>query len=247
MENIETYNVMAGSIFKWDVDTYFEGRSMNVAAVAESAGFFPLKDKTCPYCGFLLIEEKAHKETRRDISGRPTSLDTGFLIQCDKCGWYRAIGGSYSYIVHLDYAWFGRQAILRKFAIDDATKVSLAELGTFLKRNFADIYSISWRRFEELTEDIFRNIGYRTRLTRPANDGGCDVILLDAGGNKQALVEVKKFSAERKVGVDLVRKLLGAQLIHRVKKSYLVTTSDFSMPAKKLVDGLGAIDLPPKN
>jgi restriction endonuclease Mrr len=131
----------------------------------------------------------------------------------------------------------GYFSLLRKFNLDDE-EVSVRELGAYLRTRFSDIYKISPRRLEELVEDVFKNLGYRTRLTQQTRDGGADIFLLDAGALRQAIVEVKRYAPEHPVGVQLVRQLLGAQILLAARKSYLVTTSSFTS------DALSASDSP---
>ena len=85
---------------------------------------------------------------------------------------------------------------------------------------------------EELTADIFKEHGYSVILTPPIKDKGADIIVFsnDITGAK-AIVECKKYAKGRKVGVSLVRQLVGAAVWWEVKRAYLVTTSDFSSDA----------------
>jgi hypothetical protein len=150
MDTRSSESTNAPSIYKWEPDTYFySGPSAGAGTFAMSEGFFPLNEHLCPFCGFLLSDRKTTKVTDSDTGGRPTSEQTAFLMFCSKCGWYRAIGSRYSRIVHLDYEWFGRQTVLRKFSVDDRAKVSLEKLGTYLRVKFSDAYAMPWRALEE--------------------------------------------------------------------------------------------------
>jgi restriction system protein len=117
--------------------------------------------------------------------------------------------------------------------VDDA-KLGLDELGAHLKRKFSDVYSISPRRFEELVANIYRHLGYDVRLTKSTRDGGFDVILLDAGSDEQIIVECKKYSLHRKVGIGVVRELLGAQVLGGFSEAKLVTSSHFTFVAEEV-------------
>lgn len=122
--------------------------------------------------------------------------------------------------------------ILKQFNIN-SDGVGIDELGAHLKSHFSDIYALEWRRFEELAEDVFKNQGFETVLTCPSNDGGADVLLLERRSDRiQAIVECKKYSASRKVGVSLVRNLVGAAVEWDTRQAFLVTTSDFTRGAK---------------
>jgi HJR/Mrr/RecB family endonuclease len=76
-------------------------------------------------------------------------------------------------------------------------------------------------------------MGFRTRLTQQTCDGGADVIVLDDNGGNLAIVEVKRFSKDRCVGIALVDRLIGAAIRWQVRKAYLVTSGRFSRFAEQ--------------
>ena len=84
-----------------------------------------------------------------------------------------------------------------------------AKLGAYLRSHFSDIYTVSPRRLEQLVEDVFKNVGYKTRLTQQTRDGGADILLLDDNGRNQAIVEVlNRYAPDRTGGDNLVRQLI---------------------------------------
>jgi hypothetical protein len=96
--------------------------------------------------------------------------------------------------------WYGSYVrTLREIGINDS-ELGLHELGSHLKRNFSDIYSLSSRRFELLVEDVFRSLGYATRITKCTRGNGYNSILLEQAQNKQIIVEVKRDAPAKKVG-----------------------------------------------
>lgn len=56
-------------------------------------------------------------------------------------------------------------------------------------------------------------------------------MLEDARG-KQIIVECKRYAKDRKVGVGVVRQLLGVQLINNFSEAKIVSSSYFTEPAK---------------
>jgi hypothetical protein len=123
-------------------------------------------------------------------------------------------------------------SVFRQFAVDSASE-ALADLRAYLYKKFGDIYSLDWRHFEEVVCDIFRAHGFYAILTQPAKDGGADILLFShSATGLHAIVECKKYQNERKVGVELVRTLVGAAVHWNVRQAYLVTTSDFTSVAK---------------
>lgn len=150
---------------------------------------------------------------------------------CPFCGWsHRFMTGlSDGFGTVGDEFYFWRE--LRQFAIGDQG-LALSELGTHLRRRFTDTYALSPRRFEELVEDVFRTWGYHTRLTAASRDDGVDIYLLERDGSVNTVVEVKRYAAEHKVGIEVVDRLLGVQLRKGVPKAMLVTSSAFTHPAR---------------
>ena len=127
---------------------------------------------------------------------------------------------------------------LARFDIN-STQLPMQQLGAHLKAHRADLYSLGWRRFEDLVADVFREHGYRVIQTLPSHDGGADLLLLKAEGAEPfAIVECKKYSFARKVGVGVVDRLAGATLRWNTRTAYLVTTSRFTRGARRSVGDL---------
>ncbi len=122
-------------------------------------------------------------------------------------------------------------AVLKNFQDLNSVELSVEVVGSFLRRSYSDIYSLDWRRFEEIVDGIFRQQGFETVLTQRTKDGGADVLLL-SNGSIQAIVECKKYGASRTVGIAAVRSLLGACVDWGVRRAYLVTTSRISKAAQ---------------
>jgi restriction endonuclease Mrr len=160
------------------------------------------------------------------------------------CGWHSSHKTAYSHQVHINFRNVISLAALKAFSLTDELNVSLTDLGAHLKTHWSDVYSISPRRFEELIEDVFKHLGYRTRLTQATRDGGADIIILDKHGGEQAIVEVKRYAEQRRVGVGLVRQLIGSQYLHHVDKSFLVTSSTFTQEAISIASSLKASPMP---
>lgn len=104
--------------------------------------------------------------------------------------------------------------------------------------NKEEIYRISPREFEELVAEVFSQQGYRVRLTPTTRDGGCDVIATREinGIPYMILIECKKYSPDHRVGVQLVRSLLGVQSDRKANKAILVTSSLFTRDAREFAE-----------
>lgn len=95
------------------------------------------------------------------------------------------------------------------------------------------LYELSPRKFEELISELLRRDGYSTELTKISRDGGRDVLatLESPLGKQLFLVECKKYSPDRPVGVSLVRDLYGVLMHERATAAMMVTTSRFTPDA----------------
>ena len=81
---------------------------------------------------------------------------------------------------------------------------------------------ITWREFEMLVGEWFRKQGYTVTETGGVADGGVDIILTKDG--ETYLVQCKQWKAY-KVGVNIVRELLGVMVTQGAAGGYLVTSS----------------------
>ncbi len=85
-----------------------------------------------------------------------------------------------------------------------------SELFAYLSKHPEHLLQLSPRKFEEITAEMLRRLGYDVHLTPPAKDGGRDILayLSSPIGKILTLVECKRFSPDRKVGIELVERFL---------------------------------------
>lgn len=100
-------------------------------------------------------------------------------------------------------------------------------------RNRDTIYKLTSREFEELVAQVFENNGYNVMLTPETRDGGCDILATYEvnGLSFMIIIECKKYGKKNKVGISLVRSLLGVQKDQNANKGVLVTSSTFTRGA----------------
>ena len=105
---------------------------------------------------------------------------------------------------------------------------------TDLARDPSRLFALGPRRFEELVAELLARDGMDVRLTQPTRDGGRDVLAVSRGpaGQHLFLVECKRYSAARPIGVDIVRALYGVVEQERATAGVLVTTSRFTADAR---------------
>lgn len=109
-----------------------------------------------------------------------------------------------------------------------------SEMLSYFRSNPDQLYSMNPRSFEELVAAIFKNNGFSIELTPKTRDGGVDIIAVQHSvltGKSVNLIECKRYSPDRKVGIGMVQRLLGTVNQMRASKGILVTTSFFSKDA----------------
>lgn len=111
-----------------------------------------------------------------------------------------------------------------------------SDLVELLAREPDRLWDLSSRSFEVLMAEVFSRFGWAVELTAPSRDGGKDLIAVSSmdGISLRLLVECKRFSRERAVGIGLVRELFGVKQLERATKAVLATTSYFSREAREM-------------
>ncbi|MGF7031346.1 restriction system protein [Paenibacillus mucilaginosus] len=95
---------------------------------------------------------------------------------------------------------------------------------------------LSGAEFERLLALYFKDQGYQVQeVGVGGKDGGVDLVITDKLGEKTA-VQAKCYADGNKVGVPVVRELVGAKRNHDCILSLLITTSDLTATAKKEAD-----------
>ena len=88
------------------------------------------------------------------------------------------------------------------------------ELINYLKKHPKAMYKIKPRQFEKLIAEVLASYGWDIQLTPAIKDGGYDIFAISkdqAGMQTSWIIECKKYAAENKVGIDIVRALYGVK------------------------------------
>lgn len=93
---------------------------------------------------------------------------------------------------------------------------------------------MSWREFEMLVGEAFRQCGYRVSETASGADGGVDLVLTKEAEN--FLVQCKQWRAQ-KVGVTIVRELYGVMAARAAVGGFVVTSGKCTDQAKRFAEG----------
>ena len=109
------------------------------------------------------------------------------------------------------------------------------QLCGWLSKNPEYLHKMSPRDFELLAGEIFCSYGWEVDFTSRTRDGGYDLIATRRSipSDISILVEVKRYSPNRPVGVGIVRSLYGIRDIYAASQVVLVTSSYVSSDAKK--------------
>lgn len=125
-------------------------------------------------------------------------------------------------------ASFSSEASAVIISIDDQVK-------SYFKKNPEKMYDLAPRKFEELVASILKDMGFDVELTKATREGGRDIIAYIRNYVCSYLthVECKRYSPENKIGVGIIREVMGVHQIRQATKSIIVTTSFFSSDAIK--------------
>lgn len=112
------------------------------------------------------------------------------------------------------------------------------ELIAYLAQHPEYLHKLNWRRFEELVGRIFENQGYDVELGPGRGDGGVDLRLVskDSIGTLVTLVQAKKYSRRKKIGLEAVSALHGLLDSNKAHRGVLVTTSEFLPSARRFAE-----------
>ena len=87
------------------------------------------------------------------------------------------------------------------------------------------------KEFEHFVASLLEEQGYDVVFTPQTRDGGYDMILKEYNellGSNTYLVEVKKYPVDRKIGIGVVRALVGSVLSNNAQKGIVITNTDFT-------------------
>jgi uncharacterized protein YjbI with pentapeptide repeats len=119
--------------------------------------------------------------------------------------------------------------------IEVASSIS-SELLSYLKSHPKELYNLRPRQFEELVAEILGSFGWEIELTPATKDGGYDIFAVSkdvSGLRSHWIIECKKYAAQNKVGVEIVRQLYGVKSDLKVANALLATTSTFTKGAQE--------------
>jgi hypothetical protein len=185
------------------------------------------RERRCPCCGVghALAERESRAESRERRNTR-----TVVAVGCDACGWWLAYedmwdsscGSLPNRAIHIVNA---TGAALQRFAaIPDASALTVLR-GEIASHIGGTGPSRSWAMLEDVTKSVLQSMGYEARVTNRSKDGGIDVVF-DHRSHGIVFVQVKHNRG--KVGVGVLRELVGTMVVRGSEVALLVTSSAFT-------------------
>ncbi len=190
----------------------------------------------CLYCGtnFYQYLTSESRFERRAISFYFESSDAT-LHACPTCGWWAISrtkedrpGG---YDLHI-MTWRAIGA-LKNLDLTDIS-VPLDEAKQYLKAHYSARYQIHPRKYEEVIASVFRDAGYRVRLTSYSGDDGVDAIVLD--GDQGDVIGVQAKRHRDKIEAFQIREFAGSLVLNGLTKGIFITTSSYSRGANRTAE-----------
>lgn len=113
----------------------------------------------------------------------------------------------------------------------DFSKTNIQEILKYsLPKRFQDM---SPTDFEDFVAQLLSDLGYKVEQTSYSGDFGADIVAAKSG--KRIAVQVKRYANTNNVGVKDVNQVIGAKDYYKCDASMIITTSDFTKPALKLI------------
>lgn len=90
------------------------------------------------------------------------------------------------------------------------------------------LQSLEWKRFEDLCAAYYREKGIRCATTQLGPDGGIDIRLFQAEGERTTTIVQCKAWPGQKVGVKPIRELLGVKVAEQAEKAFFMTCGGYT-------------------
>ncbi|MBS1594283.1 MAG: restriction endonuclease [Bacteroidetes bacterium] len=121
--------------------------------------------------------------------------------------------------------------------VDDSHRLKRIILDVYKDNSI--LYTLEPRAFEEMIAELLDDRGFKVKLTKKTKDDGYDILCIDYSNKlfeSKFLVECKRYSENRKVGVEIVRSFKEVIATEKANKGIIVTSSYFTSGAIKKKD-----------
>jgi restriction system protein len=214
---------------------------MTIWCYEETARNSPTSESlgTCIYCGTRFVNFQptgdGYEQWKKSVpfSNHPACRGIDLFI-CSICGWWAVSqverGGHYDINIKVRRV----SGALKKLDLTDIS-IPLEEAKQYLRARYSERYKIHPRKYEEVIASVFRETGYKVRLTSYSGDDGIDVIVLDGDQGDVVGVQAKRYQG--KIEAVQIREFAGSLVLNGMTEGIFVTTSSFSKGAKRAVEG----------
>lgn len=200
--------------------------------------------RACIHCATSLTDLTLDSS---DPLNPQTRLERSLTVKtCPTCGWW-LVGRQHQFHLgdlHVNVQNFCAEGVLRNFDLTDLS-IPLEEVSRHLIARYSDRFKIHPRRYEEVVVSVFRNMGYRARITSYSNDDGVDAVIMDGERGDLIGVQAKRYSG--KIEAHQIREFAGALILQGITQGIFVTTSSYTKGAYRTSENfarrLVAIDL----
>ena len=196
----------------------------------------------CIYCQTALARLPANKF---EVGDR--CLLVQFSL-CRCCGWwtvYRVHQGDLPRSREAE-SYSGSIGCLKELDLKDVS-IPLNKVRKYIAAKKEKVYEVDPDVFEDVVASVFKDFGYRVRVTGqrvPGKEGddGIDVILDSSDGTIG--VQVRRYKSSLRIEADAIRSLAGALLLGGHTKGVFVTTSNFRRGAVRAAERFTALGRP---
>lgn len=87
-------------------------------------------------------------------------------------------------------------------------------------------------QFEIFLKSLFKQLGYKTEVTKGSHDYGADLIIKKNG--EKIVIQAKRYGFKNKVGIDAIQQVYSATPYYKASGSWVITNSMFTKNASVL-------------
>jgi len=167
------------------------------------------------------------------------------LSICSACGWwtvYRVHQNEFPRTSGIMESYSATIGSLKELDLTDIS-IPLDIVRQYLLAKQDAIFDVHPRVLEEVVCSVFKNFGWRARVTAYSRDDGIDVIL-DGDTQGTIGVQVKRYKKQRRIEAEQIRSLAGALVLGGHTQGIFMTTTKYRAGAKKAAKKFKAIGIP---
>jgi len=180
----------------------------------------------CIYCRTRLQSLK--RDEFESGWGGPDNFTVRNVVVCPCCGWWYVRQDTQQHIIQeWSHTIEGAHGALKNLDLTNLS-IPINEIRLYLCAKYEERFNLHPRLLEETVASVFRDLGYRVRVTGRSGDDGIDVVL-DGDKGDTVGVQVKRYRSL--IHVEQIRSFAGALVLAGYTKGIYVTTSGYQRGA----------------